>query len=352
MKTYVCIDTNIYIRFMTQGMPGCEEEHWDSLISFLDAGDITLLLPEVVQLELQKKWLEIPQIIEAKLLAARKSLEKDLRDKVDYSEIRDILPSLLDEFNKLESKKQQSMLKRYDKVQKLLRPDNVVTLPFDLEIMLAAKKRSIRGGLAIPGQKSEADCILIETLVTFFEEERVDCQLLFCSENKKDFALEVDDGELTLHPNVKKGLPSNEFFLDLRSLVEFVMNDEKIPSHTEKEVAQALERSKAESIQDMANVYIDALHRVNEQSLAYEEAIRRNQRQVEEYEEAMRKAAMLSGLPDEAVRRAEAHSRWINAIVGNLLSNVSDSVSKQVDKEIEEIGRQTNSELNRDHEEE
>jgi hypothetical protein len=33
MTTFVCLDTNIYVRFISQGMPGCEQEHWTALIS-------------------------------------------------------------------------------------------------------------------------------------------------------------------------------------------------------------------------------------------------------------------------------------------------------------------------------
>jgi hypothetical protein len=53
---YLVIDTNIWVRVVSQGKPGCEIAHLDDLRSLVEESKLTLLLPEVVQLELGKSW--------------------------------------------------------------------------------------------------------------------------------------------------------------------------------------------------------------------------------------------------------------------------------------------------------
>ena len=55
MRNFVCLDTNIYVRIISQGKPGCEEEYWNQLNRWIVDGSITLLVPEIVLLELQKQ---------------------------------------------------------------------------------------------------------------------------------------------------------------------------------------------------------------------------------------------------------------------------------------------------------
>ena len=54
MSIYIFIDTNIAFRVITQGQPGCEPEQFGELRRLMESGEVTLLLPEVVLLELEK----------------------------------------------------------------------------------------------------------------------------------------------------------------------------------------------------------------------------------------------------------------------------------------------------------
>ena len=53
-STFVFLDTNILVRYVTQGQPGYEPDHWQALRRFLDDRSVALLVPEVVLLEFEK----------------------------------------------------------------------------------------------------------------------------------------------------------------------------------------------------------------------------------------------------------------------------------------------------------
>ncbi len=48
MTPYVLLDTNILIRFVTQGQPGCEPEQFDAVKEFVQSGKVKLFSSEVV----------------------------------------------------------------------------------------------------------------------------------------------------------------------------------------------------------------------------------------------------------------------------------------------------------------
>jgi hypothetical protein len=52
---YASLDTNIFVRIVSQGKPGCEIEQFKALKSLVENGVVHLLVPEVVVLELEKE---------------------------------------------------------------------------------------------------------------------------------------------------------------------------------------------------------------------------------------------------------------------------------------------------------
>ena len=248
MSTFVCLDTNIYIRFISQGMPGCEQIYWDILVSHVKNESIVLIVPEVVSLEFEKQWQLVPKEIKAKFLAGRQHLEKSLPSTVDSSEMRDLTPALLAEYNRLEEEKMTAMEDRFRQMRELLAYPQVHQVPLTSEILLLAKKRSISGKLADPSRPSEADCMLVESLLFFFSlGVRQDAQLLFCSENKKDFGLTAD-GNTIIHPSISQGLPASRLFLELKSLTDFIKNNKPVVTPTPEEINEAVEHENESDI--------------------------------------------------------------------------------------------------------
>ncbi len=259
MRTYVCLDTNIIIRFITQGKPGCELEHWDRLTQLISDGSVTLLVPEIVMLEVGKLWRRMPEEIEAKLRVARQDLEKWLDSQIKYSELQDLPTAILKTFDELRNTKKPSMQSRHSKANATLTLQSVQQIPLTPEIFLRAKKRSIAHLLAKPKNDSDQDCCLIESLIVVFENaDLAAVQLLFCSENTSDFGLELSDGKWTLHPNVNAGLPATEYFRDLASLVEFAKQDIRIIPPAPDTVKEAVEREEEEAIEERTDAFSDS----------------------------------------------------------------------------------------------
>lgn len=225
---HVCIDTNIFIRLITQGMPGCEVEHWEKLKQYVRAGKVALLHPEVVRLELQKNWRAVPAKIQSETKALRTKMLKELRVKEMYTEVRDLrqtVESCLDIYAKNKETESKS---RYEDILAFVEGKFASQLRIDHDILLRTERRALSGGLADPTKQSKADCMLIEQLSSYFEaDKQAEANLLFCTENVADFASKVD-GRYELHREIIPALPVTKLFLSLLKLVEFVGSQEKV----------------------------------------------------------------------------------------------------------------------------
>jgi predicted nucleic acid-binding protein len=76
---YVFIDTNIWIRVLTQGRPGCEPERLEEFISLVDDGKLVLLLPDLVELELEKGRRNLADDMIKKLASVEKQIEESFK---------------------------------------------------------------------------------------------------------------------------------------------------------------------------------------------------------------------------------------------------------------------------------
>ncbi|MGL4419238.1 MAG: PIN domain-containing protein, partial [Gemmataceae bacterium] len=101
---YLFVDTNIWVRVISQGKPGCEIAHFDNLRRLIEESKITLLLPEVVQLELEKNWRSFTEKAEIEIGKLEKELESLLR-KEFWTEIEDVQKSLREFLTEQKAKK-------------------------------------------------------------------------------------------------------------------------------------------------------------------------------------------------------------------------------------------------------
>jgi hypothetical protein len=86
---YVFIDTNIWIRFISQGKPGCELPYLDSLLTLVDQSRLVLVLPEIVELELEKLWREFKDDVAKHVGQIEKKVEDVFKPQL-WTEIEDI----------------------------------------------------------------------------------------------------------------------------------------------------------------------------------------------------------------------------------------------------------------------
>jgi len=244
-KVYVFLDTNILIRTITQGMPGCEIESWEELKSLAEKNKVTLLVPEVVLLEVEKQWSSLGDDLARKYDEAHKKIQEQLKGL--WTEARDLADSVLAHVADQKDKKAKLVYDHHAKVEEFLTSTHVKQIALTPEIWLRANKRKLAGRLKSPENVSIGDACIIDSLVTFFEQQGLGgATLLFCSENTNDFAVELEKEKrkFALHPRVTKGLPPTEYFVELKSLVKFIRERKEVHEPNELDLSEALEREK------------------------------------------------------------------------------------------------------------
>ena len=246
---HVCLDTNIPFRFITQGKPGCEPEHWDALRSLVEDGHVTLLVPEVIVLELEKLYRDLEDDLALQFGKVEKAFGESAEKAKVWNEAADLVPFLKSQFVEWKKKKLHQASARHDEMQALLTSDRAVRLPFDDAVFFRAKRRLLAGRVANTDGKVEADCCILESVIRYFEGRGGD-QLLFCSENWKDFGVEVEKGKYAFHPLMRDGLPPVELLTDLASLAAFLKEHKPVQEAAPAEVEKALERNKQEEIKE------------------------------------------------------------------------------------------------------
>ena len=238
---YLCCDTNIVIRYLTQGRPGCEPEHFESLKDVVQGDVARLLVPEVVLLELQKHYGAFPKIFETRI--------KEFRDCAIpnnlWNELEDVGKSVLNCLDDKLKEKKAWLDQGYSSLCTLFSRSEVKIIRFTPEILFQAKRRLIAGQMPRPEKRSENDAILVESLRSFFETEGIEGHdLYFCTENCHDFAIElVSDAKArrrVIHPMLQEGLPPTKVFVDLKGMMAFAQGYDTFSEPTTEEVAEAV----------------------------------------------------------------------------------------------------------------
>jgi predicted nucleic acid-binding protein len=238
---YVFLDTNILIRFLSQGKPGCEPELFDNLRTLVTGNAFRLLVPDVVRFELEKQMETFPRALKTEF----GKLKKSVNETNVWSEIVDAKESILQELVSLCEAKKLGWYDRFKSIDEFLRSDHVTRLPYTPEIMCRARIRLMHGGKP----EKDQDAAIIESLSAFFETCTDDqSSLLFCSENHIDFAVELGarsdlNRRFAINPEIAKVLPKTHYFLSLDELLEIDSGGyDSIPSPPEKEILQAIDR--------------------------------------------------------------------------------------------------------------
>jgi predicted nucleic acid-binding protein len=259
---YAFVDSNIFIRVLSQGKPGCELQEFENLCALARNGVFRLLVPDVVLYELDRQMQELPE----KLRNSFGELKSSVNRTSVWSEITDAKNNVLDHIDALRQAKEAKWHEHLRMVDKFLRSDKVTRLPFTPEIMCRARISLMRVGKPSKDQ----DAAIIESLSAFFEgckEERT--VLLFCSENHTDFAVELRTGQdrtrkFILDPRIAKSLPESYYFLQLSDLLAVDKGYESLPRPPKDvELVQVEEKFRDLDPADLmeAPEYLAALHR-------------------------------------------------------------------------------------------
>jgi hypothetical protein len=260
MVPYVLLDTNILFRYVTQGEPGCEPEHFDALVIFVKSGTVKLFDSEVVELEFkaQCKGLEdglkseIKRIEEHVLTGMKSSISEFFLTgkKKAWNEIKDLHPWLENESksfsDRIKAWSEEKFLKaktRMETVRNLMLLPIVERLAFDENNIFRTKRRFLekRYKQAEGSPKPESDYNIVDSIVRFFESSSPQ-PVMFCSENTTDLAIEIDSQQF-LHPFVKDDLPvGSGLFLSLANLVGFLRDQKPLKEPSAEKIQEAVER--------------------------------------------------------------------------------------------------------------
>lgn len=269
ITTYVFIDTNIFVRYLSQGREGCEPQHWKQVVSEVQTGTIRIVLPEIVKLELEKQSRVITQKIETSHITIRKQLQQTLESQIKSTETEDMRESLLSYYDTLHNEKLKGIRERYKYLQSELSHRNVREIPLSIDILLASKRRHLSGRLAPTSEKpNDADCGIIESLASYFaitQEENV--RLLFCSENTDDFATQLEDKSWALHSTIRSALPDGLYFTSLKGLCECLTSTKPVEPPKSEELAAAEHNQEKARIERLANRRLSELKATHAQVL-------------------------------------------------------------------------------------
>ena len=236
---YVCLDSCIFDRIITQGQPGSTVECFEELKKLAQEGKVRVIAPEVVLLEFEKFCRELDNQFAASIEQFRKDIaETCAKKQKQWNEIDDLKQSLAPHIEAEAAKKKAAFPDRIKAVRDWLQSEAVVLVPYDSEIMLKAKRRLMSGRMPPSDKKADQDASIIESVLKVLPKGE---ELYFCSENIKDFALEIPNKGLALHPLLEGDLPKTRFFANLCSLVEAVKSGKAPPQPTEKELEKAVE---------------------------------------------------------------------------------------------------------------
>jgi hypothetical protein len=251
---YIFLDTNILIRVVTQGKPGCEFRYFSQLNGQLaltssqpDLGirPMRLLLPEVVKLEFKKRCRTLPNEMGNSF--------GDLKTKLaslnpDWNELADVKLHLEKALAEKKVEKLESLKTANFVLETLLKAGDIQPIPFTPDIAFQAIRSRLSGECRTK-PPSEGDQYILASLSDFFSKNpSEDHEFYFCSENHKDFALDYQSGsdQYQLHPFVTSNFPKKtQGFMHLAAMMKFMEAPKEIEPPTPEQVARAIARENA-----------------------------------------------------------------------------------------------------------
>lgn len=242
---YIFADTNIFIycALITKG--NYTTQTIDNLYKIINREDVKLLMPEVVKLEFNNK--------------AKSIFKNDVTNNINRvkQEIKNIsFPDYLGEEKSEIEKNIENLLKEREQnlervsnkiLANILENQNTIWLNLNNDIFLNAYKRALSGRKPHKGsynsssgdieQSINADCIIIESLIDYFKnKETEEDELLFCSNNTKDFALFSKENNIhEIHPEIKEDLKIKvKYYNNLPDLLKYEFKSNINKNETQK----------------------------------------------------------------------------------------------------------------------
>lgn len=201
---FALIDTNIILDCALIRKRKHGSDLMEKLMAALTPSGIVLLVPQVVELELDAQWESALAELKGRVEAARENAEKATKEIKRLADLSGDSVGLPNEMDLAEAarkvidtrEKSRDIVK--DEFQRLLSHPRVRKLPLTLAIQAACTNRAISGRAPSSAKQSGAspdyDSMIVETLIDFFKGLREhlglhspELELLLCSANTKHF---------------------------------------------------------------------------------------------------------------------------------------------------------------------
>lgn len=188
---YLCLDTNIYMQQLTDinGKEDFEENyispHIISVLSkLLEQQYVTLILPEVIILELEKSNKSFQDDYK-RTYSNLKSQIRGLMKEI-WSEARDICEKLCSFIDEEQENKIKYWIKTYEIIQEFFRNEKIIKLALDPDLVLENEKKRILGEI---NKKHTNDELIKMQLKNFIQGHLndTDNEFIFITANRKDF---------------------------------------------------------------------------------------------------------------------------------------------------------------------
>jgi len=220
---YVFIDTNIFISCAFLERKGDTVQQIEKLSQLINSNSIKLLLPEIVEIELERKTKD-------QLITIKSQVEK-LKNTVIKSFPGSLLTdksNLLKEIDGMFKKREVSSHSASKKLNKIFKSENVIKIPLYQKIFFNAYKRALKGLKPSKAERKiiiDQDCLIIESINNSILKFVIK-ELIFCSANVNDFALKKDTkNKFVIHPELVPPLPKEtRFYNNLPEMFDIEFN--------------------------------------------------------------------------------------------------------------------------------
>jgi hypothetical protein len=242
IRYFVCLDTTVVIDVLKLIWEGKEPKEWTDFKALINSKAATLLIPQVVLLELEKHV----HLWEDGLLKATATLETTFPD----ADLSDFLRAW-------RNKKKARHWSKVDEIRLWLASGEKIE--YSIEIAHLAKQRLIAGNYP-PNRRAkdrsgnrneqeqeqatkgdewlrDQDCAIIESLIAYFDDHLGGKQLAFVTTDK-GFGPVTPQGIGSFDETFRRGLPTSQIFTKLERVIQFVTKAEVVVPLTKDEVEE------------------------------------------------------------------------------------------------------------------
>ena len=204
---YLVLDTNIYINLYLRRAETVTAPCLDGLSKLLETDQIKIVLPEIIKIEFKR-------IIEPTFKKSQEFL-KEVKNNIDKIILPHDIPDKLRQETKnnlmeiLSKFKDINIQEQIKPILDIMKHKNTVLVEITDDLILKAYRRVLekKAPAHNRNKKSEADCLIVESMISYFSGINDKEKIFFITNNKSDFA--IKDKPEEVHPDLQRS------FIDL-----------------------------------------------------------------------------------------------------------------------------------------